>query len=90
MREFTASLGGAAGEIGTLSSPTLISRREKLISFAKRRLLRSSTRMAGRSLLASGATEVGQMWHFSSLQQMRFSQRYRCYPGMQFTFSHTV
>ncbi|CAN7106711.1 unnamed protein product, partial [Brassica rapa subsp. narinosa] len=64
-------------------------RREKLISFAKRRLLRSSTRMAGRSLLASGATEVGQMWHFSSLQQMRFSQRYRCYPGMQFTFSHT-
>ncbi|WZY76054.1 hypothetical protein YC2023_022438 [Brassica napus] len=45
--------------------------------------------MAGRSLLASGATEVGQMWHFSSLQQMRFSQRYRCYPGMQFTFSHT-
>lgn len=35
--------------------------------------------MAGRSLLAPGATEVGQIWHFSSLQQMRFSQRYRCY-----------
>ncbi|WZY76053.1 hypothetical protein YC2023_022437 [Brassica napus] len=32
----TNILGGAAGEIGTLSSPTLISRREKLISFAKR------------------------------------------------------
>ncbi|XP_013595453.1 PREDICTED: uncharacterized protein LOC106303515 isoform X3 [Brassica oleracea var. oleracea] len=79
IRKFTASLGGAAGEIGTLSSPTLVSRCEKLISFAKLGLLRSSTRMAGRSLLAPGATEVGQIWHFSSLQQMRFSQRYRCY-----------
>ncbi|CAN6853722.1 unnamed protein product, partial [Brassica oleracea] len=61
---------------------------EKLISFAKLGLLRSSTRMAGRSLLAPGATEVGQIWHFSSLQQMRFSQRYRCYQACNL-HSHT-